>query len=257
MTRPEKTLIYPDLLTSRQAGLKKLAVLIDPDKVRLGNLDYLIKMAIENRVNYFFVGGSLIVNNMLDYCLDVIARACKIPIILFPGNSLQLSDKADAILFLSLISGRNPELLIGNHVIAAPLLKQSRLEIIPTGYMLIDGGVETTASYISNTKPIPANKTDIAVCTALAGEMLGLKLIYLDAGSGAIHPVTDMMIQQVTAAVDIPVIVGGGISSPEQASKSIQAGADLLVIGNALEKEPALLHEIASAVHGYSMQQIG
>jgi putative glycerol-1-phosphate prenyltransferase len=257
MTTPEKKLIYPDLITSRQAGLKKLAVLIDPDKVRLSNLDYLIKLAIENRVNYFFVGGSLIVNNMLDYCLDVIAGACKIPIVLFPGNSLQLSDKADAILFLSLISGRNPELLIGNHVIAAPMLKQSRLEIIPTGYMLIDGGVETTASYISNTKPIPSKKTDIAVCTAMAGEMLGLKLIYLDAGSGAIHPVSEAMIQQVTAVVDIPVIVGGGISTPEQALKSIQGGADLLVIGNALEKDPSLIHEIASAVHRYSMQQIG
>jgi len=255
-SRPIKPLIYPDLLASKQAGIKKLAVLIDPDKVRLGNLDYLLKMAMENRVNYFFIGGSLVANNMMDYCLEVIAEACKIPIVLFPGNPFQLSNKADAILFLSLISGRNPELLIGNHVISAPFLKASPLEIISTGYMLIDGGVETTVSYISNTKPIPANKTDIAVCTAVAGEMLGLKLIYLDAGSGAIHPVSELMIEQVAGAVDIPLVVGGGIRTPDQAWRNVKAGADLLVIGNALEKDPSLLHEIASAVHRFSMQQI-
>lgn len=256
MTKPSKTLIYPDLLTAKQSGVKKLAVLIDPDKVRLGNLDYLLKMAMENRVNYFFIGGSLIVNNMLDYCIEIIAKTCHIPIILFPGSTFQLSDKADALLFLSLISGRNPELLIGNHVISAPFLKNSSLEIISTGYILIDGGVETTVSYISNTKPIPANKTDIAVCTAIAGEMLGLKMIYLDAGSGAMNSVNESMIEQVSSTIDIPLIVGGGIRTPEQAWAKVKAGADLLVIGNALEKDPSLLHEIASAVHRFSLQQI-
>lgn len=249
-------MIYPELLAAKQSGIKKLAVLIDPDKVTLSSLDYLIKMAVENRVNYFFIGGSFMVNNTLDYCLEIIGQSCNIPMVLFPGNPLQLSDKADAILFLSLISGRNPELLIGNHVVAAPFLKTSSLEIISTGYMLIDGGVETTVSYISNTKPIPANKSDIAVCTALAGEMLGLKLIYLDAGSGAINPVGESMIKQVATAVEIPLIVGGGIRTPEQARKSVEAGADLLVIGNALEKEPSLLHELAGAVHRFSMEQI-
>lgn len=255
-SRIKKPLIYPELLAAKQAGTKKLAVLIDPDKIRIGNLDYLIRMAIENRVNYFFIGGSLILNNMLDYCFDVIARSCNIPVILFPGSTLQLNDKADAILFLSLISGRNPELLIGNHVLAAPFLKASSLEIISTGYLLIDGGVETTVSYISNTKPIPATKTDIAVCTAIAGEMLGLKMMYLDADSGAIHPVGEQMIAQVAEAIEVPLIVGGGIRTPEQAWKSAKSGADLLVIGNVLEEDPSLLHEIASAVHRLSLQQI-
>jgi len=256
MIKRRKPLIYPSLVAARQNGRKQMAVLIDPDKLRLGNLDRLLKTSIDSGVHYFFIGGSLIVNNMLDACLEIISDHCEIPLVLFPGNSFQLSDKADAILFLSLISGRNPELLIGNHVISAPFLKASPLEILSTGYMLVDGGVETTVAYISNTKPIPADKDDIAVCTALAGEMLGLKLIYLDAGSGAIRPVSESMIEQVSASVDIPVIVGGGIRSPEKALAQVRAGADLIVVGNALENDPSLAGEIASAIHGYSLQQI-
>lgn len=256
MVKHPKPLIYPALLAARQHGQKKMAVLIDPDKLRLGNLDRLLKTSIDSGVNYFFIGGSLIVNNMLDACLEIISETCDIPLVLFPGNSFQLSYKADAILFLSLISGRNPDLLIGNHVISAPFLKVSPLEIISTGYMLVDGGVETTVSYISNTKPIPAHKEDIAVCTAVAGEMLGLKLLYLDAGSGAIHPVSESMIEQVSSSVDIPLIVGGGIRTPEKALVNVRAGADLIVVGNALEKDPSLVGEIASAIHGYSLQQI-
>ncbi|MEP7321338.1 MAG: geranylgeranylglyceryl/heptaprenylglyceryl phosphate synthase [Saprospiraceae bacterium] len=246
-----KSPVYPSLLSAKEAGNKKLAVLIDPDKVRLGNLDKILKSSIDSGVDYFLIGGSLIVNNMLDHCLDIIREACDIPLILFPGNSFQLSYKADAILFLSLISGRNADLLIGHHVISAPFLKVSSLEIISTGYMLIDGGVDTTVSYISNTKPIPSGKSDIALCTAVAGEMLGLKTIYLEAGSGATRPVSLDMIEKVSSGVQVPVIVGGGIRTPEKALANLNSGADMIVIGNAVENNPGLIEEICVAVHGH------
>lgn len=241
-------MIYQSFLDAKKNKQKKLAVLIDPDQVNLGNMDKLIQLASEASVDYFFIGGSLIVNNMLDHCLKSIKDRCNIPMLLFPGNSFQLSYKADGILFLSLISGRNPELLIGNHVIAAPFLKLSPLEIISTGYMLIDGGTPTTVSYMSNTNPIPSNKSDIAVCTALAGEMLGMKQIYMDAGSGAQNPVPTEMIQAVSETINIPLIIGGGIRTPEKAYENAKAGADVIVIGNAFEKNPELVVEISSAL---------
>lgn len=230
-----------------------MAVLIDPDKVRLSNIQEVLKLAVEANVDYFFIGGSLIVNNMLDHCLDSIKKLCDIPMILFPGNSFQLSYKADGILFLSLISGRNAELLIGKHVITAPYLKMSPLEIIPTGYMLIDGGVPTTVSYVSNTQPIPASKDDVAMCTALAGQMLGLKLIYMDAGSGAKHPISASMIEAVSQTINIPLVVGGGIKTPEKAFENVKAGADIVVVGNAIEKDPQLVKEIADAIHSVNL----
>ncbi|MEO5582356.1 MAG: geranylgeranylglyceryl/heptaprenylglyceryl phosphate synthase [Saprospiraceae bacterium] len=250
-----KSPVYPSLVSAKKAGNKKLAVLIDPDKVRLGNLDKILKSSIDSGVDYFLIGGSLIVNNMLDHCLDIIREACDIPLVLFPGNSFQLSYKADAILFLSLISGRNADLLIGHHVISAPFLKVSPLEIISTGYMLIDGGVDTTVSYISNTKPIPSDKSDIALCTAVAGEMLGLKTIYLEAGSGATRPVTLDMIEKVSSGVNVPVIVGGGIRTPEKAMANLASGADMIVVGNAIENNPGLIEEISVAVHSHQVEK--
>lgn len=240
--------IYQELVESKKAGIKKFAVLIDPDKLRLEGLDEIIEISTSAGVDYFFIGGSLIVNNMLDEVILKIKEKSTIPTILFPGNSYQLSYKADAILFLSLISGRNAELLIGNHVISAPYLKISPLEVISTGYMLIDGGVSTTVQYISNTAPIPRNKEDIAISTALAGEMLGMKQIYMDAGSGAQNCVSEEMIESVSAAVDIPIIVGGGIRSGEKAAKIAAAGADVVVVGNAIEKGPQLINEIAKSL---------
>lgn len=241
--------IYADLQESKKAGKKKFVVLIDPDKVSIRKLEETLVNSIDADVDYFFIGGSLIVNDQLDGVLNSIKTKCAIPIILFPGNSFQLSYKADALLFLSLISGRNAELLIGKHVITAPFLKISPLEIISTGYMLIDGGVQTTVSYMSNTTPIPSNKKDIAMCTAMAGEMLGLKLMYLDAGSGATHHVPLDMVSAVHGAVNVPLIVGGGIRNPEQAQNIIQAGADIIVVGNAIEKNPELIKEISDAIH--------
>lgn len=245
--------IYTDLSKARQLGRKKLAVLIDPDKMRLGKLDQIIDLSVRGKVDYFFIGGSLIVNNQLDQCLVKIRQQCHIPMILFPGNSYQLSHKADAILFLSLVSGRNPDLLIGQHVIAAPYLKLSTLEVLPTGYMLIDGGVDTTVLYMSNTSPIPANKSDIAICTAMAAEMLGLKIIFMDAGSGASRPVPADMIAAVRGAVSIPLMVGGGIRSSEKVEENLKAGADVIVMGNAFEHDPSLLIDISATIHSHNV----
>lgn len=247
---PPMAQILNSLTEAKAAGQKKFVVLIDPDKVRLGNMDQVLDLAVEVGVDYFFIGGSLIVNNALDQCLLAIKERCKIPMILFPGSSLQLSWKADAMLFLSLISGRNADLLIGNHVIAAPYLKLSPLEIMPTGYMLMDGGSPTSVLYMSNTRPIPTHKDDIAVCTAMAGEMLGLRLMFMDAGSGAQVPVPEHVIESVSGAISIPLIVGGGIRTPELVAANVKAGADVVVVGNAIEKDPGLVREMAAAVHG-------
>lgn len=246
--------LYKELLSSVQQGRKKFAVLIDPDKVRLKQWQKVLEWAVEAKVDYFFIGGSLIVNDMLDYVLSSLKEKCNIPLVLFPGNSYQLSYRADAILFLSLISGRNADLLIGNHVISAPFLKVSPLEVISTGYMLIDGGVSTSVQYMSNTIPIPNTKDDIALCTALAGEMLGLKMIYMDAGSGAKTPVPASMIETVRGGVSIPIIVGGGIKTPEKAIENLKAGADVIVVGNAIEKSPELIWEMADAIHNHASQ---
>ena len=246
--------LYENLTAAKQRGEKRLAVLIDPDKLRLQRLEQVLELAVECGVHYFFIGGSLVVNNMLDAVLAEVRQRCDIPLVLFPGNSFQLSYRADAILFLSLISGRNPELLIGQHVISAPFLKMSPLEIISTGYMLIDGGVQTAVQYMSNTYPIPAGKNDIAVCTALAGELLGLKMIYLDAGSGAKKPVPESMIEAVHGAISVPLIVGGGIRTPEKALANLRAGADMLVVGNAIEQDPGLIREIMAAVRSLKFE---
>ena len=244
--------LYTQFLEAKQTGGKKFVVLIDPDKVRLGKISKVLEMSVEAGVDYFFIGGSLVVNDMLDYVLKSMKDMCNIPMILFPGNSFQLSYKADGLLFLSLISGRNADLLIGKHVITAPFLKVSPLEIISTGYMLVDGGIMTSVQYMSNTSPIPANKEDIALCTALAGEMLGLKQIYMDAGSGAKNPISESMINTVSGGINIPLIVGGGISTPEKAAANAKAGADVSVVGNAIEKDPQLIKDMAMAVHEQS-----
>ena len=241
--------IYDTIYKGKIGANKAFAVLIDPDKLDDATLLKTIEIAIQSSVDYFFVGGSLVVTDTLDKVVTTIKNKSSIPVILFPGSPDQITPKADALLYLSLISGRNSELLIGQHVISAPFVKQSGLEIIPVGYMLVDGGTPTTVSYSSNTNPIPANKNDIASCTAMAGEMLGLKLIYMDAGSGAKQAITTSMIQQVAKYIHIPLIIGGGITSAEKAKENCLAGADIIVVGNAVEKDPALIKEIAAAIH--------
>lgn len=226
---------------------KQLAVLIDPDKGRKEHLSKVAAIANEVKVDLFFVGGSLMVGDEMEETISTLKKLSDIPIVLFPGSPSQLSNQADALLFLSLISGRNADLLIGQQVIAAPAIKKSNLEVLPTGYMLIDGGRPTTASYISSSQPIPANKPEIAAVTAMTGEMLGLKLIYADAGSGADHPVSSDMIKAIKSATNIPLIVGGGMRSASDVRKAYQSGADIAVVGNAFENQPDLLNEISKA----------
>ncbi len=242
-------LIYQSIAGKKKAGKKSFAVLIDPDKVNEQKITDLLDITAKAKVDYLLVGGSLVISNHLDEVVKQIKKQCTIPVILFPGTPSQVSRYADALLYLSLISGRNPELLIGQHVISAPFVRQSGLEIISTGYMVIDGGAPTTVSYISNASPIPSNKNEIAICTAMAGEMLGMKLIYMDAGSGAEQPITEAMIAGVAGAIDIPLVVGGGITDPEKAYLNCKAGADIIVVGNAIEKDVSLIKEISAAVH--------
>ena len=228
---------------------KQLALLIDPDKYEPNQLHLQIEMAEKAKVDYIFFGGSLISNDYIDTAIRAIKEVTEIPVVIFPGNSTHLHELADAILFLSLISGRNADLLIGNHVHVAPLIKKKKIEAIPTGYMLIESGSLTTAQYMSNTLPIPHNKADVAVATAIAGELLGLQLIYMDGGSGADKHITEEMISKVKSNIDIPLIIGGGIRDAATARKIIDAGADIIVIGNAAENNPALIIEIAREIN--------
>lgn len=232
---------------------RQFAVLIDPDEVDIPALEKLVSIAKEGGVDYFFVGGSLVVGNFLETTIHYLKQHTEIPVVIFPGSIQQVNPKADALLFLSLISGRNPELLIGNHVLAAPYIKKSGLEAIPTGYILIDGGAQTTVSYISNTTPIPHDKKEIAVSTAMAGELLGMKLIYMDSGSGAKKHISAEMISAVKKHIELPLIVGGGIKTPEAAYELSNAGADVIVVGNAIEKDTALIKEISFAIHSVSV----
>ena len=249
-----KQAIYHQFIERKKAGKKSFALLIDPDKVDNEKIDQLLLLANQAKVDYFFVGGSLVISSHLDECIQQIKSQSNIPVLLFPGSPSQVSKYADALLYLSLISGRNPELLIGQHVISAPFVKKSGLEILPTGYMVIDGGAPTTVSYISNATPIPADKSEIAMCTAMAGEMLGMKLIYMDAGSGAKRAITETMIEKVAKNIDIPLIIGGGITEPEKAYLNCKAGADVIVVGNAIEKNVDLIKEISDAVHSVAVK---
>ncbi len=240
--------IYTSLLEKRAKKQKAFAVLLDPDKLDEASCKRMAKLGMENKIDYFFVGGSLLTDDSLARTIAIIKAESTIPVIIFPGSNTQICKEADAILLLSLISGRNADALIGQHVIAAPILKQSGLETLSTGYMLVDCGKPTTVSYISNTTPIPFDKPAIAACTAMAGEMLGLKLMYLDGGSGAANPVSADMIRMVRKSVEAPLIVGGGINTREKAYNSLMAGADLIVVGNGIEKTPGLLAEVSSIV---------
>ena len=244
-----KNLILTHILANTGKGGKQLAVLIDPDSISdEAMLVNTCKMSTAAGADLILVGGSLITNGFFERCISIIREQTDIPVVLFPGNIMQIDEHADAILFLSLISGRNPDMLIGKHVLAAPMLKKSELEVIPTGYMLIDGGNITSVSYMSNTTPIPADKSSIAACTALAGEMLGLRTIYMDAGSGAKQPIPEKLIREVKQQLSIPLFVGGGIRTPEAAKAAAQAGADIVVVGNAIEKDPSLIAKLVDAV---------
>lgn len=223
---------------------KGFAMLVDPDKSSPEQIGRLTKLFETAAPDVILVGGSLLMNP-IEPVVELLKASTHVPVYLFPGDVTQLSDRADGILLLSLISGRNPDFLIGNHVIAAPRLRRSGIDVIPTGYMLIENGHSTSVEYVSNTRPIPAGKTDLAVATALAGEMLGMQMLYLEAGSGAARTVGIDMIRAIRAAVDIPLVVGGGIRSTDEASRVYDAGADLVVIGTFLEEYPDKIREFA------------
>lgn len=236
--------IVSHIQTAKNNNKKLLAVLLDPDKISIDEVAEKIKKINQSKVDIILVGGSLLFSNQLDALLLEIKKHTALPVVLFPGNAMQVSPHADGILFLSLLSGRNPEFLIGNHVIAAPILKQTALEIMATSYLLIESGRETTASYISNTKPIPRDKPEIAMATALAGEMMGHQLVYLDGGSGAQKCIPTEVIKQVATHVKNPIIVGGGIRTSEDLKAVYKAGATMAVIGTAFEENSQLLNKI-------------
>jgi putative glycerol-1-phosphate prenyltransferase len=225
---------------------KRIALLVDPDGYDNKSLEELIGFINLFPPDLLLVGGSILFKP-IEITITALKLGCRLPVFIFPGNVFQLSDRADGILFLSLISGRNPEFLIGNHVLAAPHLSRAGIEVIPTGYMLIENGQSTSVEYMSNTRPIPGDKTDIAVATAMAGEMLGLKALYLEAGSGATFPVAPAMIQAIRKNISLPLMVGGGIRSAETALELFSAGADLIVVGNAMEKDPGLIKAFCEA----------
>ncbi|WP_394759764.1 geranylgeranylglyceryl/heptaprenylglyceryl phosphate synthase [Flavobacterium sp.] len=233
--------IYNQILQAKanpeESGKKLLAILLDPDKIDLENIQKLTEKINQSPATHIFVGGSLVENNILDDLILKIKENCDLPIVLFPGNASQISNKADAILFLSLISGRNSDYLIEHQVNAVPILNKTNLEIIPTGYILIESGAETAVERVSKTKPLSRNNPEYILQTAQAGEMLGKKLIYLEAGSGAKLSVSKEIITLVSQNIKIPLIVGGGIVNLKEITKAHNAGADLVVIGTAFEND--------------------
>lgn len=240
-------MVLKQLQALKMAGNSGFAVLVDPDKVAPADMAPLARLCNDAGVSYVFVGGSLLMVHQMELCIQRFKAESDIPVVLFPGSPAQVTPYADALLYLSLLSGRNPELLIGQHVVSAPQVKASGLEVLSTGYIIIDGGVQTTVSYMSNTTPIPADKPEIALCTAWAGELQGKHLIYLDAGSGARRPVPTNTISRVAQNISVPLIVGGGITSAERVYESCAAGANIVVVGNAIEKDPMLIKDMAQA----------
>jgi putative glycerol-1-phosphate prenyltransferase len=227
--------LYKYLKKQKTNQRKLWAVLLDPDKINKDAILPLIDRINHANPDLILVGGSFMTQNTMPDLVKTLKKKTDKPVVIFPGSPSQIANQADALLFLSLISGRNPEYLIGKHVEAAPFLFQSDLEVIPTGYILIENGHTTTVEYISNTKPIPRKKTELVLATAMAGELLGLKMLYLEAGSGAKKPVPSKMIQAISSKVSLPLIVGGGIKNKKQMLKAWAAGADLVVVGTAFE----------------------
>ena len=239
--------IYNQFLDLKKLNKHGFAVLIDPDNITPNTISKIAERCNEANVDFVFMGGSIMVTKHVDKCIQQFKKHSNIPVILFPGSPSQISNHADALLYLSLISGRNPDLLIGQHVISAPAIKASGLEVISTGYMVVDGGVPTTVSYMSHSAPLPANKPDLALCTAWAGELLGKHLIYMDAGSGAKTPISKEMINKVSKNIELPLVIGGGIRTAEKVRENCEAGAQIIVVGNAIEKDINLIKEMCLA----------
>ncbi|NND77986.1 MAG: geranylgeranylglyceryl/heptaprenylglyceryl phosphate synthase [Flavobacteriales bacterium] len=246
------------ILAKKKRGEKMMAVLLDPDSYQdTKKLIEVTDLCNLNAVDLIFIGGSLVTSSAFDAFVADVKEFATQPVILFPGDNTQLSANADALLMLSLISGRNPEYLIGQHVKASVKIKRLGLETIPTGYMLIDGGSNTSVSYISQTIPIPRDKSDIAISTALAGEQLGMQLIYLDCGSGAQLTVEDRMLTELKQHITVPIVVGGGVKDIKQLKSLLDTGADIVVIGNIFEKNPGRIEEFGRLTKSYSSHEVG
>ncbi len=243
--------VLDSLISARDSKGAAFVVLLDPDRLPDQDFDQLIDTCALSGVDAFFVGSSLLFDQELDPYLDRIRHNCSLPIIGFPGSIAQLSAKLDAVLFLSVISSRNPEYLFGQHVHAAPIIRSRGIEPISTGYMLIESGSLTTAQYMSHSLPLPRDKFDVAAATALASEMMGMKLLFCDGGSGAENSVPEEMIQAITTTCSVPLIVGGGITSPREAAAKVQAGASVVVVGNGIERsqDRGYISELAAAIH--------
>lgn len=243
-------MIYSYIKESVAQKKKLLALLIDPDKCPPEKMEQITEILRQHRPHLLLVGGSLI-STPIAPLVDYLKSRLDQPVILYPGNPSHLTPNVDGVLFLSMISGRNPELLIGHHIVAAPFIKQKNIEPIATGYMLIDGGSPTSVEYISQTSPIPAGKPGIAVATAIAGEMLGLKLIYMDAGSGAKNCISAETINMVKQSLNIPLMIGGGISDAGKLRAAFEAGADIAVVGNIFEKDPSLIASFVETTESF------
>ena len=236
-----KKSIYGIIVKAKREKKKLFAVLVDPDKFNPKVIDECNK----SKVDFIFIGGSGLKKEKFHSCVNTIKKLTKIPLVIFPGGKEQISEKADAILLLSLISGRNPDYLIGEHIRAAQQLKKSKLEIIPTGYIIIGGGKKITTQKITRTSPIKTTDVNLAVSTSIAGELLGMKMIYLEAGSGTKKPLGKSILQNVKKNISVPIIAGGGIDSPEKAKAVCNAGADVIVAGNGIEKDVTLVKKIS------------
>ena len=246
-------MIFNSLIKTIKAKGAAHILLIDPDKRYEESLEERVKIANDSGVDAFFVGGSLMMDAGCEKRVKKIKSISKIPVILFPGGVGQLNSYYDAMLFMSVISGRNPHYLIGEQVLAAPIVKDLDIETIPTGYILIDGGTGSTVEFISGTRPLPMHRKDIIVAHALAGQYLGMKFIYLEAGSGAKDPVSTSIIKAVNRAINIPIIVGGGINTPDIAKSAVDAGASMVVTGTVIEKDPGHIKNFTDAIHAGSV----
>lgn len=233
--QPKIPNIYEQIIQAKRNGQKLLAILLDPDKIALENLEGLLQKINQSPATHIFVGGSIVQTTILEELMAILKQKTNLPVVIFPGDPSQISPQADAILFLSLLSGRNPDYLIEYQVRAAPILKKTNLEVISTGYILIESGNETAVARVSKTKPLNRENLDLVLATAQAGEMLGNKLVYLEAGSGAKKAVPVEMIELISQNIEIPIIVGGGIVDLHGIQKAYNAGADLVVIGTAFE----------------------
>lgn len=240
--------IFQSIIRSKKKNKKLFAVLVDPDKFSAE----IIQEADKSKVDFIFVGGSNVKNGNFHQCVNTICKITNIPLVIFPGSSEQISEKADAILLLSLISGRNPDYLIGEHIRAAQQLQKSKLEIIPTGYILIGGGKRISIQKVTRTSPINGSDKNLAVSTAIAGALLGMKMIYLEAGSGAKNILNISIVKAIKKNISVPIIVGGGIDSPEKAIGLCNSGADMIVVGNAIEKDATLVKKISKAIYALS-----